>query len=362
MKKKSGKLGRACTAALLQHFPESFHRLITVADVPCGQGRFATRTARLVGGQNAIPHEFPWMVSISRKGGHFCGGTILNSRFVLTAAHCLCSIFNVLCRVDSDTSIDGKVEYTFRISIFLITTQLIIETRNKEISFVRFRARSMVPAGQLRVSLGEYNLKEPEVPASKEERVASIILHPDHKCGKYVDDIALLELARPISWSESVKPACLPVATGKPGYSAFGGEFAKAAGWGWYGEDRSKYRYESINQRTFPCLPDKRADVLQKVDVRVIENNVCREWYASQGKSTRVGEKQMCAGHEEGGRDACWADSGGPLMIEGLSGNKMMVVGIVSSGVGCGRPRLPGLYTRVSEYIPWISQHVLPIR
>ena len=67
---------------------------ITVADVPCGQGNIGTRTARLIGGQNAIPHEFPWMVSISRKGGHFCGGTILNSRFVLTAAHCLCSWVN----------------------------------------------------------------------------------------------------------------------------------------------------------------------------------------------------------------------------------------------------------------------------
>ncbi|XP_031774629.1 chymotrypsin B-like [Apis florea] len=64
---------------------------ITVADVPCGQGNIGIRTARLVGGQNAIPHEFPWMVSISRKGGHFCGGTILNSKYVLTAAHCLCS-------------------------------------------------------------------------------------------------------------------------------------------------------------------------------------------------------------------------------------------------------------------------------
>ncbi|XP_071862139.1 clotting factor G beta subunit [Bombus fervidus] len=266
------------------------------ADVPCGQGNIATRTARLVGGQNAIPHEFPWMVSISRKGGHFCGGTILNSRFVLTAAHCLCS------------------------------------------------GSSIIPTGQLRISLGEYNLKGPEVPASKEERVTNVILHPGHKCGKYVDDIALLELARPIAWSESVKPACLPVATGKPGYSAFGGELAKAAGWGWFGEDRSKY---------------KRADVLQKVEVRVIENNVCREWYASQGKSTRVESNQMCAGHEEGGRDSCWADSGGPLMIGSQAGGNIMVVGVVSSGVGCARPRLPGVYTRVSEYIPWITQHVL---
>ncbi|XP_016922548.1 clotting factor G beta subunit-like [Apis cerana] len=266
------------------------------ADVPCGQGNIGIRTARLVGGQNAIPHEFPWMVSISRKGGHFCGGTILNSKYVLTAAHCLCS------------------------------------------------STSIIPTSQLRISLGEYNLKGPEIPASKEERVVNAILHPGHKCGKYADDIALLELARPIIWSESVKPACLPVATGKPGYSTFNGQLAKAAGWGWFGEDRSKY---------------KRADVLQKVEVRVIENNICREWYASQGKSTRVESKQMCAGHEEGGRDSCWGDSGGPLMITSHLNGNVMVVGIVSSGIGCARPRLPGVYTRVSEYISWITQHIL---
>lgn len=40
----------------------------------------------------------------------------------------------------------------------------------------------------------------------------------------------------------------------------------------------------------------------------MIENNICREWYASQGKSTRVESKQMCAGHEEGGRDSCWVN------------------------------------------------------
>lgn len=53
-------------------------------------------------------------------------------------------------------------------------------------------------------------------------------------------------------------------------------------------------------------VPDKRADVLQKVEVRVVANTVCSEWYSSQGKSTRVESKQMCAGWEEGGRDSCW--------------------------------------------------------
>lgn len=103
-----------------------------------------------------------------------------------------------------------------------------------------FRGTSTIPIRQLRVTLGEYDLKGPETPAAREESVINAMVHPGHRCGRYVDDIALLELSRPITWSESVKPACLPAASGKPGYRAFGGENAVAAGWGWLGEDRSR--------------------------------------------------------------------------------------------------------------------------
>lgn len=42
----------------------------------------------IVGGTTAALGEFPYMVSLSYSGSHFCGGVLLNAYTVLTAAHC----------------------------------------------------------------------------------------------------------------------------------------------------------------------------------------------------------------------------------------------------------------------------------
>lgn len=58
----------------------------------------------------------------------------------------------------------------------------------------------------------------------------------------------------------------------------------------------------------------------------------------------------LCAGYESGGRDSCFGDSGGPLVTS--SGLQM---GVVSWGVECAAPNLPGVYGRVSAARNWIK-------
>ncbi|KAJ7398627.1 Chymotrypsin-like protease CTRL-1 [Pitangus sulphuratus] len=44
---------------------------------------------RIVNGQNAVPGSWPWQVSLqTRSGSHFCGGSLINQYWVVTAAHC----------------------------------------------------------------------------------------------------------------------------------------------------------------------------------------------------------------------------------------------------------------------------------
>ncbi|WP_275466658.1 serine protease [Streptomyces noursei] len=43
---------------------------------------------RIVGGGNADVRDVPWQVSLRNRGGHICGGSIVRSDAVVTAAHC----------------------------------------------------------------------------------------------------------------------------------------------------------------------------------------------------------------------------------------------------------------------------------
>lgn len=63
------------------------------------------------------------------------------------------------------------------------------------------------------------------------------------------------------------------------------------------------------------------------------------------------------AGSWSGEVDACAGDSGGPL-IDAANGSSTAatLVGIVSWGVGCGRPGYPGVYTRLDTFYSWVEE------
>jgi hypothetical protein len=63
-----------------------------VLDWSCGRSSATSRFARIMGGHDAIPHSYPWMVSLAKRSMnnlHLCGGVLVTRRHVLTAAHCI---------------------------------------------------------------------------------------------------------------------------------------------------------------------------------------------------------------------------------------------------------------------------------
>jgi len=129
----------------------------------------------IVGGDKAVANSWPWAIALYRDGSQICGGTIINERWVVTAAHCM-----------------GSSAYRYKVAVGY--HRLVLSWTGEMI------------------------------------KVAKTFVHEDYPDSDYEvhDDIALLKLSKPLKFSKYVQPICLP----ESGYEFEENQPFVSVGWG----------------------------------------------------------------------------------------------------------------------------------
>ncbi|XP_064480482.1 chymotrypsin B-like [Ornithodoros turicata] len=139
----------------------------------CGNRLRFLGSDRIVGGADALPHEFPWQVSVDLVNMHYCGGTIWNENWIVTAGHCADYVFFVY-----------------------------------------------------KVLVGKHVLSRVET-LEQRRFVSEVVVHPKYSEDTVDYDIALMKLSSPLTFSRHVGPVCAPQAN-----DDFTNQTCTATGWG----------------------------------------------------------------------------------------------------------------------------------
>ncbi|EDW77142.1 uncharacterized protein Dwil_GK22084 [Drosophila willistoni] len=181
-------------------------------------------------------------------------------------------------------------------------------------------------ASYIRIVAGKNSIADLEEMGVK---VSKLIYHTGYNKKSHVNDIGMIITREPLAYSAQVQPIALALD------SPVAGAHAVVSGWGKRTEEDT-------------ALPA----MLRAVHLNIVDRSVCGAQYLT--KDYTITDEMLCAGSEDGGRDACDGDSGGPLAVDGV------LVGIVSWGVGCGREGFPGVYASVAHHSAWIEEQAEP--
>uniref|UniRef100_A0A8C9CYF3 t-plasminogen activator n=1 Tax=Panthera leo TaxID=9689 RepID=A0A8C9CYF3_PANLE len=271
-------------------------------DVPqcstCGLRQYKQPQFRIKGGLYADITSHPWQAAIFVKnrrspGERFlCGGILISSCWVLSAAHCL---------------------------------------------------QERYPPHHLKVVLGRtYRV----VPGEEEQKfeVEKYIIHKEFDDDTYDNDIALLKLQSDslqcAQESDTVRTVCLPEADLRlPDWTE-----CELSGYGKH-EASSPFYSERLKEAHVRLYPAGRCTSQHLFNRTVTNNMLCAGDTRSGGNQANI-------------HDACQGDSGGPLVC--MKDNHMTLVGIISWGLGCGQKDVPGVYTKITNYLDWIQDNMRP--
>jgi len=271
----------------------------------CGQrkGNFKRRkrdglhSGDIVGGHGVSRGDFPWFVALDD-----CGATIVNDINLISAAHCFDNVYRVGQKVIAGSILPWKEVFGYMDSSDYCGIQI------REIVAVKLHPKFCSAADA-----------------------------ESKKCVNFRNDVAIITVDRPFLFDDFVQPACLP----EKEWNLNPGTELVVVGNG-------KTDYDMSTQ----------TDSLQMVEVPVISLDTCKAWL----KNFALTKEMLCAGYEKGGKDACIGDSGGPLFLPAektdTSNGATTLVGVVSWGINCARPRTPGVYARMDSALPWIQSQV----
>uniref|UniRef100_A0A182NP88 CLIP domain-containing serine protease n=1 Tax=Anopheles dirus TaxID=7168 RepID=A0A182NP88_9DIPT len=275
-------------------------------DPKCGPSK---NVNRIIGGNDTEIGEFPWLALLrfqARNNRIYanCAGSLISTRYVVTAAHCFPAAQK-----------KGWSVHSVRVA---------------EWNFMNHRGSKDCK------QLPDYT----EPVCRKDYDVARIALHPDYRVNYavHMHDIALIELATDVELNQFVAPICLPLDDGvlEPHGDGDYRDYT-AAGWGSTDPDSGM------------------SDLLKQIDLREFDKERCRKLFQVPS-NVGIGDAHICAGGVRN-EDTCHGDSGGPLME--LAAGAWYLTGITSFGwPKCGREGVPGVYTNVTHYIGWIEHEL----
>jgi secreted trypsin-like serine protease len=187
-----------------------------------------------------------------------------------------------------------------------------------------------------------------------------IIVNQDYVAGKKAD-VALIKLKTPVD----PKLAIAIADTNIDNTLLQPGKTVTVSGWGatWDNQIFASYM-DYISQRKGKSVMKSEDELnfplkLAEVEIKVIDQDECRKAYdALNFTDWTIGETEICATEPAGGKDSCYGDSGGPLMVPADNPQGQVLVGLVSWGPQCGNPTVPGVYTRVSSFNKWINDQM----